>query len=77
MWWRYRRAIDGKKTVQRNRDHDDWLAYIPDAHPGYISWERFQQNLKTLEANGQAYEVARAPSPREGTALLQGRAVCG
>jgi DNA invertase Pin-like site-specific DNA recombinase len=73
----YRRAIDGKKTVQRKRDHDDWLACIPNAHPGYISWERFQENLKILETNGQGYEVARASPPREGTALLQGRAVCG
>jgi DNA invertase Pin-like site-specific DNA recombinase len=38
---RYRRAIDGKRTLQR-REQDDWLACIPDAHPGYISWERFQ-----------------------------------
>jgi hypothetical protein len=73
---RYRRAIDGKRTLQR-RDQDDWLACIPDAHPGYISWERFQENLKVLETNGQGYEVARASPPREGTALLQGRAVCG
>jgi DNA invertase Pin-like site-specific DNA recombinase len=74
---RYRRAIDGKKTVQQKRDHDDWLACIPNAHPGYISWERFQENLKILETNGQGYEVARSSPPREGTALLQGRAVCG
>jgi len=74
---RYRRAIDGKKTVQQKRDHDDWLACIPNAHSGYISWERFQENLKILETNGQGYEVARASPPREGTALLQGRAVCG
>ncbi|MGY4183155.1 DNA invertase Pin-like site-specific DNA recombinase [Bradyrhizobium sp. USDA 4518] len=73
---RYRRTIDGKKTLQR-RDHDDWLACIPDAHPGYITWEQFQENLKILKTNGRGYEVARASPPREGTALLQGRAVCG
>jgi Recombinase/Recombinase zinc beta ribbon domain len=73
---RYRRAIDGKRILQR-RDQDDWLACIPDAHPGYISWELFQENLKVLKTNGQGYEVARASPPREGTALLQGRAVCG
>src|SRR6266849_4648673 len=73
---RYRRAIDGKKIVQQ-RDHADWLACIPNAHPGYISWEQFQENLKILKTNGQGYEVARASPPREGTALLQGRAVCG
>src|SRR6266478_9893855 len=73
---RYRRTIYGKKTLQR-RDPDDWLACIPDAHPGYISWEQFQENLKILKTNGRGYDVARAWPPREGTALLQGRAVCG
>ena len=73
----YRRALDGKKQVQRKRESGDWLACIPNAHPGYISWERFHENLKILERNGRAYEVARASPPREGAALLQGRAVCG
>jgi DNA invertase Pin-like site-specific DNA recombinase len=72
----YRRALDGKKQVQR-READDWLACIPNAHPGYISWERFQENLKILAGNGRGYELARASPPREGAALLQGRAVCG
>ncbi|HXZ15645.1 MAG TPA: recombinase family protein, partial [Roseiarcus sp.] len=72
----YRRAADGRKKL-RTRERDDWLACIPNAHPGYIAWEQFQQNLCTLKANGQGYEVARASPPREGTALLQGRAVCG
>ena len=43
---RYRRAVDGKKKIQRKRDCGDWLACIPNAHPGYISWEQYQQNLK-------------------------------
>jgi DNA invertase Pin-like site-specific DNA recombinase len=73
----YRRALDGKKKVQRKRELGDWLACIPNAHPGYISWERFQENLKILESNGRPYELARASPPREGAALLQGRAVCG
>jgi DNA invertase Pin-like site-specific DNA recombinase len=72
----FRRTIDGKKTV-RARDNDDWLACIPDAHPGYISWEQHQENLKILKANGHGYDTARASIPREGPALLQGRAVCG
>ena len=70
------RTIDGKKTM-RKRGVSDWLACIPNAHPGYITWERYQENLKLLEANGHGYDVARASPPREGPALLQGRAVCG
>ena len=72
----YRRAADGKKLL-RKREQGDWLSCIPGAHPGYITWEQFQQNLKILEANGHGFDVARASPPREGSALLQGRAVCG
>jgi DNA invertase Pin-like site-specific DNA recombinase len=72
----YGRTIDGKIT-QRKRAHDDWLACIPGAHAGYITWERFQENLRLLESNGHGYDVARASPPREGAALLQGRAICG
>ncbi len=71
----YRRAADGKKT--RKRPFSDWLACFPNAHPGYISWEQFQGNLKILEMNSRPYELARLSPPREGGALLQGRAVCG
>lgn len=72
----FRRTIDGKKTV-RARVNDDWLACIPDTHPGYITWEQHQENLKILKANSHGYDAARASIPREGPALLQGRAVCG
>jgi DNA invertase Pin-like site-specific DNA recombinase len=72
----YRRGVDGKKIL-RNRECNDWLACIPNAHPGYITWEQFQENLRMLKSNGRGYELARASPPREGTALLQGRAVCG
>jgi len=73
---RYRRAADGKKEV-RKREFGDWLACIPNAHPGYVSWERYEQNLKLLADNGRPYALARSSPPREGAALLQGRAVCG
>lgn len=72
----YRRTINGKKTL-RAREEEDWLACIPNAHPGYISWDQHHENLKVLKANGQGYDAARVSIPREGPALLQGRAVCG
>ena len=72
----YRRTVDGKMQL-RKRDPKEWLACIPDAHPGYISWEQFQHNLKVLEANGRSYQSVRASPPREGAALLQGRVICG
>lgn len=73
---RYQRTVNGMK-VQRTRNCNDWLACIPNAHPGYITWDRFEENLKLLENNGRNYALARASPPREGAALLQGRAVCG
>ena len=72
---RYRRTADGMKIQRRERS--DWLACIPNAHPGYITWDRYQENLRILESNGRGYQAARASPPREGPALLQGRAVCG
>lgn len=73
---RYRRTATGKK-VKRVKDSKDWLACIPDAHPGYITWDQYQENLRRLESNGRGYDQARKSPPREGAALLQGRAVCG
>lgn len=56
---------------------NDWMACIPDSHPGYITWDQYQENLSILESNAYGYETARKSPPREGCALLQGRAVCG
>lgn len=57
---------------------DQWTTLIPDAHPGYISWARYEANLARLAECAQARgEDRRASPPREGPALLQGMAVCG
>jgi DNA invertase Pin-like site-specific DNA recombinase len=74
---RYRRTADGNTHVVLRPDCSQWLACIPNAHPGYITWEQYQANLKVLQDNGRGYDVARKSPPREGCALLQGRAVCG
>jgi hypothetical protein len=73
---RYRRTAEGHK-IERRPQSSDWIACLPNAHPGYITWEQHQENLRTLESNGRGYGAARGSSPREGAALLQGRAVCG
>jgi DNA invertase Pin-like site-specific DNA recombinase len=57
---------------------DQWTALIPDAHPGYITWDSYEANLARLAECAQARgEDRRASPPREGPALLQGIAVCG
>jgi len=57
---------------------DEWIALLPDAHPGYLSWEQFEANLARLRDNAQAHGSERRKSPpRQGPALLQGLAICG
>jgi DNA invertase Pin-like site-specific DNA recombinase len=57
---------------------EQWLVLIPAAHPGYISFEDFEENEKKLKACSQAYGHDRRKSPpREGPALLQGIVICG
>jgi len=73
---RTRKTASGKTTT-RVVPREEWLL-IPDAHPGYITFEQYERNLRTLAANATAYGTDRAAGPaREGTALLQGLAVCG
>ena len=56
----------------------EWAAFLPGAHPGYISWEQFEENQRRLFENAQAYGSERKKSPpREGPALLQGIVICG
>ena len=55
-----------------------WHTLILDAHPGYITWADYEENLRRLRENAQAYGADRRHGPpREGPALLQGLAVCG
>jgi DNA invertase Pin-like site-specific DNA recombinase len=73
---RYRRMPDGRRQVQQ-LEPEEWTACLPGAHPGYITWERHEENLRLLAANAAGYDAARGVPPRDGVALLQGRGVCG
>jgi hypothetical protein len=60
------------------KDRNDWVALIPDAHPGYITWDEYEENQRRLLAGAQAHGLDRRKSPPgEGPALLQGLAICG
>jgi len=52
----------------------EWLAFVPEQCPAYITWEQYEANRARLEANR-----ARAASPgavRAGPALLAGLVTC-
>jgi DNA invertase Pin-like site-specific DNA recombinase len=69
--------IDGKVRVSVV-PREQWIALYPSSHEGYISWEQYEENLRRLRENAQAYGSDRpACPPREGPALLQGLAICG
>ncbi|MEW6747880.1 MAG: recombinase family protein [Planctomycetota bacterium] len=74
---RYGRTPDGHSEYHL-LPRDQWTVLIRDAHPGYITWEPFEQIETMLSATAQAYgQDRRHGPPREGPALLQGRALCG
>jgi DNA invertase Pin-like site-specific DNA recombinase len=85
---RYAGAFFWGRTRQRHHPNgyqiwhsvprEEWTALIPDAHPGYLSWEQFEDNQRRLRETCQAYGLERRRSPpREGPALLQGLVICG
>ena len=74
---RWHKAVGGGHRVDQVPP-EQWLACLPGAHAGYVTWEEFQDNLRRLAANAQAHGRERRKSPpREGGAMLQGLAVCG
>jgi len=75
---RRERVNPNGKRFHETLPRDQWTALIPDAHPGYITWDQFEHNQTLLTGNAQAYGLERSAGPaREGPALLQGLAVCG
>jgi DNA invertase Pin-like site-specific DNA recombinase len=74
---RWRKRPDGRERHER-LPREQWHVLIRDAHPGYISWEEYERNERRLQQSAQALGFARNAGPaREGSALLQGKAVCG
>ena len=77
----------GRQTDPENAEGEDQIQDCPanngrhcsrTAHPGYLTFEQYEQNLRPLANNAQAHGTERAAGPaREGPALLQGLAICG
>jgi DNA invertase Pin-like site-specific DNA recombinase len=67
-------------TGRLHRPLQEWLHLQHNVYPAYISWEQFLANQEKLRENSTLFEWKkqhrRGPA-RDGTALLQGLAVCG
>jgi DNA invertase Pin-like site-specific DNA recombinase len=75
---RNRKKVDGKGLCSMRLPKDEWHTLLVGAHPGYISWEEYEENQRRLRQNAQAYGADRRRGPaREGPALLQGLVICG
>ena len=69
---------DGKIHTKTITPRQEWISFIPDAHPGYITLPEFDANQARLAECAAAHGHDRkAGPPREGPALLQGIIICG
>lgn len=78
FYGRSRQRKHGECSRYHKLPREEWTALIPQAHPGYITWEDFEENQRRLRDNAAVHGGDRRRSPpREGPALLQGMVVCG
>ncbi|MCC6585889.1 MAG: recombinase family protein [Bryobacterales bacterium] len=73
---RHRKKVDGGRIHQR-LPREQWYQLQCHAHPGYLSWEEYEENEKRLRANAPAPRTQQTGAVREGPGLLQGLAYCG
>jgi hypothetical protein len=68
--------MDGEaRKSERRKPREQWLALIPNAHEGYVDWERFERIQRAIHAN-----LPRAShhhgAARKGSAILSGLLRC-
>jgi DNA invertase Pin-like site-specific DNA recombinase len=59
---------------KRRKPREQWLSLIPNAHEGYVSWERFEQIQQLIKNNLLGRELVGCA--RDGEALLTGLLRC-
>lgn len=74
---RNRRKPDGTGRRIQRLPREQWYQLLYDAHPGYLSREEYEENVKRLRENAPAPKPQGAGAVREGPALLQGLVYCG
>jgi len=69
-------SVGGRKNVLMPREQ--YHAWLPNAHSAYISETQFEENNKLLDKNAHPNPgINHGGAVREGSALLQGIALCG
>jgi DNA invertase Pin-like site-specific DNA recombinase/predicted DNA-binding transcriptional regulator AlpA len=71
-------ASGSPKRRMRKLPQSQWSVLIPNHHQGYIDWSTYEANRARISANTHPRpHQSGSGAVREGTALLQGLAVCG
>lgn len=74
---RQKKLGSGSRTSSK-LPREQWQVLLPGAHDSYLSWEQFEENQRRLYGNNwQTRGDGGTTPPREGSALLQGIALCG
>lgn len=73
------RVQDGRKQITRGiqRSQNEWEVLIREHHAGYISWEDYENNLRTINGNANMKGQMVPGSVRNGGGLLAGLLRCG
>jgi hypothetical protein len=62
------------RPSSRRRPRGEWVALIPDAHEGYVSWDEFERIQHTMAENRRG--AGRRGAATNGSALLAGLLRC-
>jgi len=77
---RSERYVDKLGAVRKRIRHlpmKEWAVLLPEHHAGFINWETFEANQVRIDSNVHPKPNQAGGAIREGSALLQGIAVCG
>lgn len=72
-------VVEGRarKTTGHRKPMEAWNVLLRDHHPGYISWQEFEENLTMISENAHMQRRMSRKSARGGRALLTGLVRCG
>lgn len=73
------RIVDGRarKVSGFDKPREEWNVLLRDNHPGYISWQDYEDNQSLLLENAHMKKNCARKSARGGRALLTGLMRCG
>ncbi len=77
---RQERYLDEQGRMQkrlRRLPRAEWRVLLPGHHRGYLDWETFEANRARIATNRRPRPHSVGGTVREGSALLQGLAICG